>query len=347
MLNRIIKWEEHGISIEADAKHVKAMIEETGLKDAKAVMTPGVRDSLGGLRKEIDLLLEMSEDRVSPKGLELLEKVLNEAEVEESLKKSLPGSADNSLHRAVGTDGRRIEDASGQSQDLDSEELNAEEHSQYRSITMKADYLAMDRPDIQWATRECAKMISSPTQGSMVKLKRLIKYLIGVPRMKVLLSWYNKTGKINVLSDSDWAGSKADRRSVSGGCIMLGGNWIRSWSKDQAVIARSSAEAELYAANLAGTQSLGLKTMMKEIGWDAEVCLHVDAAATIGVLHRRGLGKIRHLEVEALWMQQVIYEKKLKLVKVRGEDNFADIGTKPLKRDAIEEFMFWMGFATA
>jgi hypothetical protein len=146
------------------------------------------------------------------------------------------------------------------------------------------------------------------------------------------------------MSDSDWAGSKQDRKSVSGGCIMLGNVWIRSWSKDQAVFARSSAEADLYAANLAGTQSLGLKTMMEEVGWKVDIKLMVDASATIGVLHRRGLGKIRHLEVEALWMQQVIYDGKIKLAKIRGEDNYSDLGTKPLKRNAISEFMCWMGF---
>ena len=27
----------------------------------------------------------------------------------------------------------------------------------YRSVVMKANYLAMDRPDVQWAVRRCAK----------------------------------------------------------------------------------------------------------------------------------------------------------------------------------------------
>ena len=31
-----------------------------------------------------------------------------------------------------------------------------------------------------------------------------------------------------MFSDSDWAGSKVDRKSVSGGCIVLGNTWVRS-----------------------------------------------------------------------------------------------------------------------
>ena len=142
--------------------------------------------------------------------------------------------------------------------------------------------------------------------------------------MKVTLGWYNHDTNITVLSDSDWAGSKIDRKSVSGGCLKIGDSWLESWSKDQSVVARSSAEAELYAANLAATQAIGLQTMMGELGWKASIKLLVDASATIGVIHRRGLGKIRHLDVEALWLQQAVYENKLKIAKIRGEDNIAD-----------------------
>ena len=113
---------------------------------------------------------------------------------------------------------------------------------------------------------------------------------------------------------------------------------------DTSTIARSSGEAELYACNLGASKALGLQTIMKELGWDYEVKIRVDANATIGTLHRRGLGKLRHVEVEELWLQQEVSKKKVSITKIKGVENTADIGTKPIKKDAAEYLMKNMGF---
>ena len=124
------------------------------------------------------------------------------------------------------------------------------------------------------------------------------------------------------------------------------GRWVQSWSKDQSTVARSSGEAELYACNLGASKGLGLQTVMKELGWNYQVKIQVDANATIGALHRRGLGKLRHVEVEELWLQQEISKGKVSVTKIKGTENTADIGTKSLKREAAEYFMEKMGFET-
>eukprot|EP00972_Heterocapsa_arctica_P096119 14180318-Heterocapsa_arctica.AAC.2 len=51
---------------------------------------------------------------------------------------------------------------------------------------------------------------------------------------------------MRVYTDSDWAGDKATRRSMSGGCIFHGDH----------VVALSSAEAELYAGTRAATECI-------------------------------------------------------------------------------------------
>ena len=45
---------------------------------------------------------------------------------------------------------------------------------------------------------------------------------------------------------------------------------------------------------------------------------------------RGGLGKVRHLEVRHIWVQELIQEKKIKLIKVNGKTNPADVLTKPI-----------------
>ena len=56
--------------------------------------------------------------------------------------------------------------------------------------------------------------------------------------------------------------------------------------------------------------------------------LHSDATAAIGIARRRGLGKLRHLDVEDLWVQEQVRAKKVHLHKVLGTSNPADIFTK-------------------
>ena len=87
-----------------------------------------------------------------------------------------------------------------------------------------------------------------------------------------------------------------------------------------------------------------MKTAMKEIGWDCELKVQVDANATTGTLHRRGLGRLRHLEVEELWLQREVFLKKLNIEKVKGTENTADMGTRSINKETTEYFMGKMNF---
>ena len=75
---------------------------------------------------------------------------------------------------------------------------------------------------------------------------RIGRYLKGQPRLvwRYLLQAMPCT--IDVYVDSNWAGCRRTRKSTSGGIAMLGTHVLKSWSKTQAVIAKSSGEAELF-----------------------------------------------------------------------------------------------------
>ena len=54
----------------------------------------------------------------------------------------------------------------------------------------------------------------------------------------------------------------------------------------------------------------------------------MDATAAIGVSLRAGVGKLRHLEVCYLWLQQKVKEQVFQIVKVEGTRNSANVLTK-------------------
>ena len=120
---------------------------------------------------------------------------------------------------------------------------------------------------------------------------------------------------------------------------------LKSWSKEQSHIALSSGEAELYASNKGAVEGLGLKSLAADMGIDVELTLEVDATAAIGIIHRRGLGKVRHVDVQELWCQKAVKDGRFKVRKVEGQLNTADLMTKPLGRKNIEDHLARMGFS--
>ena len=56
----------------------------------------------------------------------------------------------------------------------------------------------------------------------------------------------------------------------------------------------------------------------------------VDSNTAKAITSRLGLGKVRHLEVKYLWVQESYRKKKFEVMKVAGEKNPADVLTKPL-----------------
>ena len=144
-------------------------------------------------------------------------------------------------------------------------------------------------------------------------------------------------------SDSDWAGCSRTAKSTSGGAIQIGRHCVRSWSSTQKSITLSSGEAELVAAVKMCTELIGMAQLAADWNLDYECKVFVDSSAAIGIVHRRGNGKLRHVKVGMLWIQEKVEEDELKIEKVQGEDNPADLMTKHLAQRKLEEHMDRLG----
>ena len=118
---------------------------------------------------------------------------------------------------------------------------------------------------------------------------------------------------------------------------MLGVHCIKTWSVNQGYIALSSGEAEYYGAVRGASQALGLKAMLSDLGVHVGVELMVDASAAIGIAMRRGLGKVRHIELNELWLQEQVARGRLSICKVDGRKNCADSLTKHCTSERIQQ----------
>ena len=68
----------------------------------------------------------------------------------------------------------------------------------------------------------------------------------------------------------------------------------------------SSAEAELFSLTKGASVSLGLMSIAKDLGLMIGATVHSDASAALAIAQRQGLGKLRHLKVQFLWVQERI-----------------------------------------
>ena len=107
--------------------------------------------------------------------------------------------------------------------DYDETALNTEEASRYRALTARANYLAQDRPDIEFSVKEVARRMARPRQQDWIWLKRLARYLIGAPRAAILFHWHTNPQNFEVYVDADWAGCKSTGRSIRGGQQFMDG----------------------------------------------------------------------------------------------------------------------------
>ena len=173
----------------------------------------------------------------------------------------------------------------------------------------------------------------------MRKMKRLVRYLKGKPRIVLRFDYQGRCTELEGYSDSDWAGCKRTARSTSGGAMMVGGHNLKTWSSTQKSVTLSSGEAELVAAVKMGGELIGMCQLAHDWGIELEAKLLVDSSAAIGVVGRKGNGRLRHVKVGMLWIQERAENGDIRVEKVLGENNPADLMTKYLTATKIEAHM--------
>merc|ERR1711923_317075 len=93
----------------------------------------------------------------------------------------------------------------------------------------------------------------------------------------------------------------------------------------------------------AGTEALGLQALYRDFGEEMSITIASDATAAIGMVSRLGLGKVRHLAVSDLWLQERSRSGEMNFQKVPGAENPSDALTKPVDQNTLEKHLAIMG----
>ena len=131
------------------------------------------------------------------------------------------------------------------------------------------------------------------------------------------------------LSDADAAGCpRRDARHLEDACVM--GQHTLATSSTQKVVSLTSAESEYYSMERCASEATALANTTRELGHEAQKRIWTDAAAARGLALRSGSGTIKHMETKYCWLQQKEKNQKLRIEKIRGAVNPADLMRKHL-----------------
>ena len=192
--------------------------------------------------------------------------------------------------------------------------LEGEQATLFRSGTMRCACLAQDRAGISETIKCLAQGMSKPRTGHMIQLKRVARYLKGVPRKAQQYPAQEPSrAHLEVHVDSDWAGDTVTRRSTSGVIVRRGRHLLRHSSTVQNVIGLSGAESEYYALTKGGCSGLGLQSLFADWNLKLQLSLHTDSSSAKAIASRRGTGKsTRHIQTRMLWLQERVAAKHLR-----------------------------------
>ena len=145
--------------------------------------------------------------------------------------------------------------------------------------------------------------MAKPTVGAWKQLKRITRYLLSAQRIVISYPWQGMED-IDTYTDSDWAGCRKTGKSTSGGVVTIGEHFIKGWSTTQASITLSSAEAELVAMTKAVAETMGIISMAQDLGYHMKGTVYADSSAALAIADRKGSGKLRHINIRMLWIQE-------------------------------------------
>ncbi|KAI3685467.1 hypothetical protein L6452_34711 [Arctium lappa] len=218
----------------------------------------------------------------------------------------------------------------------------------YRGMIGSLLYLTASRPDIMFATCLCARYQVNPKESHLAAVKRIFRYLKGTMNLGL---WYPKDSGFDLMgySDSDFAGSKIDRKSTTGSCQLLGGKLVSWSSKKQNSVSTSTAEAEYVAAGSCCAQVLWMKNQLRDYN---QLYSHIPilcdnssaiAIANNPVLHSRS----KHIDIRYHFIRDHISKGDVELHFIPTDLQLADLFTKPLDEARFKFLIGELGMLNA
>ena len=171
----------------------------------------------------------------------------------------------------------------------------------------------------------------------MTKLMRIVAYIESTKHLQLVLR--PRSLELKCWADASY-GVHADGKGHTGLIFTTGptNGFIFAKSVKQKCVSRSSAEAELIAADSSIPHVLNLRSLMTELGYrQPPTILYQDNQSSIWLSEHGNSGSRRtqHIKVRYHYLKAMIHSKDIQVQYKPTEEMLADILTKPLGRKAF------------
>jgi hypothetical protein len=185
------------------------------------------------------------------------------------------------------------------------------------------------RGDISFAVGQLCKYMAKPFPKVWTYTKRVLRYLKGTLTLGILFTKSREPTLVGY-TDSDWAGEKSSRKSVSGAVWEFGGTVISWKCKQQSTVATSPMQAELIALTEGAREGMYLRKLVQSVGAIGPTTLFVDnAAALTNAKEFRVTQGNKHIDIRHFYIRELVEENKMVCKKIPSKLNKSDMMTKP------------------
>ena len=203
------------------------------------------------------------------------------------------------------------------------------------------------RPDIQYAVSIMASRVTRVPELVNQLGVRLLDYLNETIDYRLTFKGFGRSDVIEVYTDSSFSPSSGRSHGAVG--IFYLNSPITWRSSRQQLMTLSTAEYELIEGIEDTLMGYSVKDLIMELcGANPGIELHIDNQAALSLLQgSSGSWRTRHLRLRSAWIRERVAAGEVTARHVPGEFQRADLGTKPLSRDRLQDLVAQWGIRRA
>ncbi|SOV08820.1 uncharacterized protein UDID_17752 [Ustilago sp. UG-2017a] len=218
---------------------------------------------------------------------------------------------------------------------------SAAQQKEYPVIVGKLLWVANStRPDLSLTVGVLARHMREPSQEHYQAAQRVLRYLESTKQVGLVYRASELQEPLVAHSDANWVSDATiQRRSTSGSVVLVYGNPVAWKSVTQKCVSLSAVEAEFIAAMEATREVLFLKQLLRSIGIATGTpTVYSDNTGCIQVSKDPAQHwKLKHIDTKYHFVRNNVQEGRVQIKYVDTTRNLADVLTKPIGRQAMQQ----------
>ena len=222
------------------------------------------------------------------------------------------------------------------------------DHTAYQQLIGALQYAAnTTRPDACHAVNVLSRANRGPTPAHFKAAHRILSYLHTTADLGLIYEHgVKEKDGFEAYVDSSWGDDRKTSRSSYGGVVKLAGAAVAWCAKLEKRVALSTVEAEYLAASDWCREVIWTGSLLSELGRPIVGPLPLKCDNTgAGAVSKDPAqhNKMRHVRIAEHHLREVVQNKEVSLVHVETAEQVADIFTKPLARERLEQHRLALG----